>query len=89
MKIEVEVFVIKVDGIIVYGESIQDMYTIVQPRIQKSWDLNEEALYLLSNDKYVRCYEDYFRLGEFEAKDMIGTYGNVLLSIEKILIDLN
>lgn len=89
MQIEVEVFTIKVDDVVVYGESIQDMYTTVQPKVEKSWNLNEESLDLFSKDKYVYNYEDYFHLGEFEAKDVTGTYGNVKLSIEKVLIDLN
>lgn len=89
MKISVEVFTIKVDDVVVYGESIQDMYTTVQPRIQKSWNLNKEALDLLSKDTYARNYEHCFHLGEFETKDVLGTYGNVKLSIERVLIDLN
>lgn len=89
MKLELEVFVIRVNDIVVSGESIQDMYTTVQPRINKSWDLNQEAIDLFKKDQYVTDYESTYHLGEFEAKDVIGTYGNVKLSIERVLVDLN
>ena len=89
MKLEVEIFTIRVNGIIVKAEGIQDRYTIVQPFIRKEWNLNEEALSILLNDKYVIDNEDSYYLGENEAKDVTVTFGNLKLSIETVEIELN
>lgn len=89
MKLEIPLFVIRVDNVVVDVESLQDIYSMVQPRIKKSWNLNKEALESLSKDKYVCDYENYFHLGEHEVKDVIGSYGNLKLSIEYSFIELN
>ena len=89
MKLEVEIFTIRVNGIIVKAEGIQDCYTTVQSFIRKEWDLNDEVLSILLNDKYVVEHEDSYYLGENEAKDVTGTYGNLKLSIETVEIELN
>ena len=47
------------------------------------------ALNYIKNDKYVVEHEDSYYLGENEAKDVTGTYGNLKLSIETVEIELN
>lgn len=88
MKLDIEIFTIRVNDIIVKAEGIQDNYTIVQPFIRKEWDLNEEAISVIKNDRYAQEYEDSYYLGENDAKDVVGTFGNLKISIEKVTVDL-
>ena len=89
MTNQINVLTIRVNGIIVKAEGIQDNYTIVQPFIRKEWDLNEEAISVIKNDRYAQEYEDSYYLGENDAKDVTGTFGNLKLSIESVEIELN
>ena len=84
MKQTLEVLVFRVNGEVVDYEGINDHYTAVQVALQKSYDLDAEALDYLRTNDYIREDNNNFYFYENEAKDMELEEGNLRIKIEKV-----
>ena len=88
MKVNVEFIVSRLNGKILFIETIQDCYSNVQVIISKS-DLDEDTIKDFQSLRYKTENETGFNLGECEAKDITGKIGNVVIAIETVKIELN
>lgn len=86
MKVKVEFIVARLNGKILFIETIQDCYSNVQVIISKS-DLDEDTIKEFQSLRYKTESETDFNLGECEAKDITGKIGNVVIAIETKEID--
>ena len=87
MKIRVHVITARINGKLIFAEGIQDAYSEILVEIDKD-ELDEASIIALREDKYTRDYDSYFTLGTSEAKDTVGTYGNLIIAIESKEIEL-
>jgi hypothetical protein len=87
MKVNVGFVTARLNGKLLFVEVIQDAYTSVQISLNVE-ELDEESIKVFRKDKYV-IETDYntFYLGEFEAKDICGVYGSVIITTESRTID--
>ena len=87
MKVKVEFITARLDGKLLMVEAIQDCYTEVQVILHKD-TLDDKSIEILrENSFFIREYKDTFNLGAYEAKDICGTYCNLVVAIESKIID--
>lgn len=87
MKIKVEFITARLNGKLLFVEAIQDAYTSIQISLNVE-ELDEESIKVFRKDKYViETDSNTFYLGEVEAKDICGKYGNVIITTESRTID--
>ena len=86
MEVKVEFITARLNGKLLFVEAIQDCYTEVQIIINKG-DLDVATLDALSGNLYATEFAESFNLGWYEAKDLRGVYGNVIIATESKTIN--
>ena len=87
MKVKVEFITARLDSKLLIVESIQDCYTSVQLHLDME-DLDDVSIQAFRKDKFAReTGYNTFYIGEFEAKDICGVYGNLVVAMESKIID--
>lgn len=86
MKVQVEFITARLNGKVLFVEAIQDCYTEVQIIIPKE-DLDVQTTNVLEKNSFVYSCQNSFNLGCYEAKDLVGNYGNLVVAIESREID--
>lgn len=76
-------------GKLIFAEAINDHYTDIQVTIDAK-DIDEVTCDILKNKAGVLTYRDGegFNLGDNEAKDNCATYGDLVIDIEKIDVEI-
>ena len=87
MEVKVEFITARLGDKLLEVEAIQDCYTFVQLSLNIE-DLDEVSIEACRNNEHITetSYNTFF-LGEFEAKDICGKYGNVIIRTESRTID--
>ena len=87
MKLEVEIITARLNGKLIFAEAIQDCYTNVQVILKKE-DLDEDTIDTLRRVEWYTEFDDSFNLGECEAKNVCGQYGNLNIWLETKTIEI-
>lgn len=85
---EISLLVVRVKGVPIDVIPIYDGYTNVQVYVPLDKIDNNDIVELRKCSLQSMSYEENFYLGEGEAKDFCGTYGNVNIDIEKKEIEV-
>ena len=87
MKVKVEFITARLNGKVLFVEAIQDCYTSVQLHLDME-DLDNVSIEAFRKDNFAReTGYNTFYIGEFEAKDICGVYGNLVVAMESKIID--
>ena len=86
-KVDVQFITARLNGKLLFVEAIQDCYTSVQLHLDME-DLDNVSIEAFRKDNFAReTGYNTFYIGEFEAKDICGVYGNVIITTESRTID--
>ena len=87
MEVKVEFITARLNGKVLFVEAIQDCYTSVQLHLDME-DLDNVSIEAFRKDNFAReTGYNTFYIGEFEAKDICGVYGNLVVAMESKIID--
>ena len=84
---DVQFITARLNGKVLFVEAIQDCYTNVQLHLDME-DLDNVSIEAFRKDNFAReTGYNTFYIGEFEAKDICGVYGNLVVAMESKIID--